>query len=301
MGASLCTPSKYSNKQPPSRVRFTNGKDKNRVHVDGYNERFAIPEGAFFVKLNDEKQCVINGSAFLPTGDIVLLDSHNRKIKMFTPTFHFVTFIDFPSTPLSLCASPNLPLVYVTFPDRVRQIHVDGGQLRRSGFIKTPGECRGMCVNKYEGKALALTLDYDVGQVNLLTPGGNLQLEITNDVNDKPIFLRPEQLVVSKNLVLVVADKQARCVVGLRSDGDVVFRYYGVRNPSALVCDEQEYIYIAGQNTVHQITEEGELVKIFLTKAEIGFAPLSLSYYRPKRLLLATGKGHRVTVFKLTN
>lgn len=268
---------------------------------DGFKERFAIPEGTYNVKLPTEKFCSINSATYLPTGDIVLSDNINNKLKLFNCNFEYITCLELAEQADCVCASPNLPLVYATFPDRVRQIHVDGTTLKRSGFIKTPGLCRGMCVNRFDGKAISLSLNEDEGQVNLLTPGGNLQLEICEDDEGEQLFIQPEALVVTRDLNLVVADTGANAVIGVHPEGDVLFTYRGVRCPTSLVCDELNYIYVAGPNNVHQLNSNGELVKLFLSKAEIGFAPLSLCYNEEKKHLLATGKGSKVALFKLTS
>jgi hypothetical protein len=173
-------------------------------------------------------------------------------------------------------------------------------QLKKSGFIKTEGNCRGICINKFDGKAITMSTSEDTGQVSLLTPGGNIQAELTEDPDGKTLFQRPESIVVTRDLNIVVADKGCNSVIALHPDGEVIFVYKGVRYPSAIVVDEQNYVYIAGPNNIHQVDEYGELVKLFITKAEIGFSPLSMAYNAEKKHLLTTGKGSKVSLFKLT-
>lgn len=265
----------------------------------GVQERFAVPEGTYNVKLPTEKFCSINSATYLSTGEIVLSDNINNKLKLFNCNFEYITCLELSEQADCVSASPTLPLVYATFPDRVRQIHVDGTKMKRSGFIKTPGHCRGICVNSFDGKAISLSLNEEEGQVNLLTPGGNLQLEISEDDEGDPLFVQPESLVVTHDLNVVVADPGANAVICVHPEGDVIFTYRGVRCPSSVVCDELNYIYVAGPNNIHQLDSEGNLVKLFLTKAEIGFSPLSLCYNEKKKHLLATGKGSKVALFKM--
>lgn len=299
MGCKCCVPCRNTpHSANPGNRRFSrNGK---RVHHGNEIQgRYAIPEGIYHVKLRGEKNCIINSAAFLPTGDIVMSDLINKKIKLFTCNFEFVTFIEFPLPVQYIASSPNLPLIYAAFPDRIRQIHVDGVHLKRSGFIKTPGNCRGIVINKFDGKAISLSMSEETGQVNLLTPGGNLQMELQEDTDGNHLFVRPESLVVTRDLNIIVADKGSKSVIGLHPDGEIMFRYKGIRYPSALMCDEQNNIYVAGPNNIHLLNEHGEFVKLFLTKAEIGFSPLSLCYNAKKKHLLATGKGGKVSLFKL--
>lgn len=302
MGGRWCVPCRYdqtADGSTPGNRRFSRKGNRVENGVGVRRERYAIPEGTYNVKLSGEKNCIINSAAFLPTGDIVMADMINMKIKLFTCTFQIVTFIEFPMPVQYLCASVNLPLIYAAFPDRIRQLHVDGISLKRSGFIKTPGYCRGISLNKFEGKAVTLSMSDDMGQVNLLTPGGNLQMELYEDFKGNNLFVRPESIVVTRDLNIVVADKGSNSVIGLHPDGEVIFVYKGIRIPTALVIDEQNHIYVAGPNSIHQLNEHGELVKLFLTKAEVGFSPLSLCYNPDKKHLLATGKGAKVSLFKM--
>lgn len=296
MGAACCS-SKYESGAAAS----SNQPGKKATENGGFQERFAIPEGSYNVKLSSEKFCSINSATYLPSGDIVMSDNVNNKLKLFNCNFEYISCLEISEQTDCICASPNLPLIYATFPDRVRQIHVDGDKLKRSGFIKTLGHCRGMCVNRFDGKAISMSLNEDEGQVNLLTPGGNLQLEIYEDDEGENLFIQPEALVVTRDLNLVVADTGANAVIGVHPDGEIMFTYRGVRCPSSIVCDELNYIYVAGPNNIHQLNSEGKLVKLFLTKAEIGFSPLCMCYNAEKKHLLVTGKGSKVALFKLTS
>ncbi|KAL4233493.1 hypothetical protein ACF0H5_008174 [Mactra antiquata] len=295
MGSGLC---KSDQNSAPGNRRFKGVR--RATSGEEYRERYAIPEGKYTVKLRGEKHCIINSATYLPTGDVVMSDMINRKLKLFNCNFQLISELEFQTAVQYISASPNLPLIYAAFPDRIRQVHVDGGELKRSGFIKTPGTCRAICVNKFDGKAISMSLDEDTGQVNLLTPGGNLQMELIEDPQGEQLFIRPESIVVTRDLNLVVADKGTQSVLGLQPDGEVLFEYTGIRYPTAIVCDERNYIYVAGPNNIHQLTENGDLIKLFVTKAEIGFSPLSLSYNEEKKHLLVTGKGPKVTLFKLT-
>jgi len=292
----ICCSSKYE-----SGALAKNSVQPAKKTESGFTERWGIKEGNYNVKLSNEKNCSINSATYLCTGDIVLSDNTNYKLKLFNCNFEYISCLDLAEPADCVCASPTLPLVYATFPDRVRQIHVDGEKLKRSGFIKTPGHCRGICVNKFDGKAISMSMEDDEGQINLLTPGGNVQLEISEDEDGEPLFVQPESLVVTHDLNVLVADMGANAVICVHPEGSVVFTYRGVRCPSSVVCDELNYIYVAGPNNIHQLNPQGELVKVFITKAEIGFAPLSLCYNEKKKHLLATGKGAKVALFKMTS
>ena len=197
------------------------GRMRRRRHDNGFpRERYAIVEGKYEVKLPHEKNCSINCSVFLPTGEIILGDEANNNIKLFSSSFEFMTSVNFSDPVQYLGASPNLPLIYAIFPDRVRQLHVDGVNMKKSGFIKMPGECRAMVVNRFDGKAVSLMMEGGYGQVNLLTPGGGLQLELFEDKNQKHLFKDPGPLVVTKNLTIAVADKGQKAVLGVNPQGE---------------------------------------------------------------------------------
>ena len=276
-------------------------KPKRDLEVENYvYERWVIPEGKYSVKLDKEKFCHVTSAAFLPTGDIVVIDTVNKKLKLFDCFFEYITHLTFRTAPQHVSCSHYYPYAYVTFPDRVRQIHVDNGILKRCGYIKTDGICKGISVNRYDGKVLSLIKSDTKGEVALLTPGGNIQQEINEDTNGNNLFISPEYITITKNLKIIVSDKGTQSVVGLHSDGEILFRYKGIRQPTGVCSDEQGYIYVGCPFSVHQLNEEGELVKLFLSKAEIGFSPHCLSYSFKDNLLLVTGKGDKVSMFKLT-
>lgn len=276
-------------------------KKTREITVENYvHERWAVPEGKYSVKLDKEKSCCVTSAAFLPTGDIIVADTVNNRLKLFDCFFQYITHLEFWTTPQHVSCSQNYPVAYVTFPDRVRQFHVDKGILKRSGYVKVNGICKGISVNRYDGKALSLSLSDTEGTVALMTPGGNIQEEFNQDSDGNNLFISPEYLIITKNLKIIVSDKGTQSVVGLHSDGEVLFRYKGIRQPSGVCCDEQGYIYVGCPFSIHQLNEEGGLVKLFLSKAEIGFSPLSLSYSFKDNLLLITGKGDRVSLFKLS-
>ena len=242
----------------------------------------------------------VSSASFLPTGDIIVVDMYNNRLKLFNCFFEYINHLTFRTAPQYVCCSQNYPVAYVSFQDKVRQFHVQNGILIRSGFIKLNGICKGIGINRYDGKAVSLSLSDMEGAVALLTPGGNIQEEFRRDSLGKNLFISPEYLTITKNLKIVVADKGTQSVLGLHSDGEILFRYKGVRQPTGICCDEQGYIYVGSQLSIHQINEQGELIKLFLSKAEIGFSPLCLSYSFKDNLLLVTGKGDRVSLFKLS-
>ena len=229
-----------------------------------------------------------------------MADAFNNRLKLFDCFFEYITHLNFRTTPQYVCCSQNYPVVYASFQDKVRQFHVEKGILVRSGFIKLNGICKGIGINRYDGKAISLSLSDTEGAVALLTPGGNIQEEFSQDSDGNNLFISPEYLTITKNLKIVVSDKGTQSVIGLHSDGEILFCYKGIRQPTGICCDEQGYIYVSCPFSIHQINEEGELVKLFLSKAEIGFSPLSLSYSLKDNLLLVTGKGDKVALFKLS-
>ena len=291
MGTAAASP------KPPKQFE----KPKRDLEVANYIcERWAVPEGKYSVKLYKEKSCFIQSAAFLPSGDIILADTFNNRLKLFDCFFQYLTHLDFPTTPQYVSCSHHYPLAYVTFPDRIRQIQVDNGILKRNGFVKISGICKGISVNRYDGKALSVKMSNTEGQVALLTPGGNIQQEIIKDDKGNNLFISPEYIAITKNLKIIISDKGSKSVIGLHNDGEVLFRYKGIRQPSGICCDEQGYIYVGCPVSIHQLNEEGELVKLFLSKVEIGFSPLSLSYCYRDNMMLVTGKGDRVSLFKLS-
>ena len=262
-------------------------------------ERHAIPAGVFNVKLSDdEKECFITGAAFLPNGDIFIVDQSNKKLKLFSPKFQFKTSVQLPSNPFSVCTNSKFPYAYVTFPNsnRVRKVECMKNDMKRTDTFHTVGKCTAICSNKFGGLAVVVNVAGNLWQIQLLNSAGELQKR----VHGEGLFLYPEHMTITRDLNLVISDKGTNTLYYITPDGYVIFAYAeNLRSPLAVFTDKKGYIYVATPERVIQLNELGEKIQYLLSKVEIGFPPDCLAYKERDETLLVAGKCDKVKLYKL--
>ena len=262
--------------------------------------RFARPVATFGVRIcDDEHDCNISGAAFLPNGDIFLVDQANKKMKLFNKkTYQFKMSSQVPSLPQDVCAMPNGSTVYVTFPNssKIRNIGVFFNDMQKTDTIQTVSKCTAIDSNKFGGLAVAVNIVGNQWQIHLMNTKGKIQKRI----HGESLFLNPEHIVVTDELNLVVSDRGNNTVFNITPEGYVIFAYKEVKSPLGVFIDKKGYIYIAGPERIHQLNERGERVQYLLSKVEIGFSPLTLAYRPKDELVLVAGKSDKVKVYALT-
>lgn len=261
--------------------------------------RFANPVGSFVVRIADDQEvCDITGVAFLPSGDVFLVDLANKKLKLFDKkSFKFKTSSQVPSVPQDVCGIPNGSHMYVTFPNacRIRQIGVYGNDLQRASTIQTVSKCTAIDSNKYGGLAVAVNTVGNQWQIHLMNASGKLQKR----VHGESLFLSPDHIAVTRDLNLLVSDRGNNTVFHITPEGYVIFTYKKLKSPLGVFVDKKGYIYVAGPERIHQLNERGETVQYLLSKAEIGFAPVTVAYREKDELIFVAGKSDHIKVYAL--
>lgn len=249
--------------------------------------------------LDDEFECNITGAAFLPTGDIFLVDQANKKLKLFDKSRQFKTSAQMPSNPFAACSVPDDPHVFVTFPasSRIRHIEAFKRDITRVDTIQTVAKCTAIASNKYGGLAVAINIMGNQWQIHLMNASGNIQKRIQGE----NLFLNPEHIAITNDLNLVVSDRGNNTVFHITPDGYVIFGYREIKGPLDCFVDKQGYIYVAGPERIHQLNERGEKVQYLISKADIGFSPSTLAYRENDELMLVAGKSDKVMLYKIKN
>ena len=260
--------------------------------------RYALPVGTCSVRLGDDEQiCSITGAAFLPNGDLFVVDKNNKKLKVFNSKFQFKNSVQMPLPPENVCSSPRENHAYVTFPDssKIRQVLVTKDDMVRVDTFNTVAKCTGIACNKYGGVAVAVNVRGNQWQIHLMNKSGELQKR----VHGESIFLNPEHMAVTEDMNMVISDRGNSTVFHITPEGYVIFGYKNIRYPLDVFVDKRGYIYVAGPEKIHQLNERGELVQYLLSKIEIGFAPMSLAYRHKDETLIIGGKSDKVRVYIL--
>lgn len=276
--------------------RFVNREWRPKVVKT--KKRHAIPQGAFGIKiLDDEHDCNVTGAAFLPNGYVFLVDQANKKLKVFDKKYKFVSSAQMPSNPLAVCSIPQQLYAYVTFPasSRIRQIEVLKDDMIRTDTIQTISKCTAITSNKFGGLAVSVNIIGNQWQIHLMNSSGKIQKRILGE----NLFLNPEHLAITNDLNLIVSDRGNNTVFHITPDGYVIFAYKEIKGPLDCFVDKIGYIYVAGPERIHQLNEHGDRVQYLVSKADIGFAPMSLAYRETDDTVLVAGRSDKVKLYSL--
>ena len=261
--------------------------------------------GSFNVKIaDDKKECWITGIAVTKTGNVVLADNLNEKLKVFTKQMKFVSALALPGEPWDVCLSGDTEAI-ISMPENEQLLIVDisGRKPRIKQTLELKYRVYGVTacqdsiivacpytsppsvkridkrgktkwsVDSYEGQQL-LTRPWYVLVAMATHPTTSTSLARTVVITDCDFHL--------ENPRLVVLDATKGTVIG--------FRKLSKRNPYGIAADESksDSIYICNSaNEVMIMTTDLTEEKVILTEEEgVTGTPQALAYDSTQRSLM---------------
>ena len=245
-------------------TRIPQQKDFDEMSVTARNQvNVKVP--------SDARDAYITGSAFLPSGELILCDGYNNKLKLLDENLQMKESIDVPSTPRDV-APVNQHQVIVTFPDQqyLQFIQVTPS-LALGRTVDLGMQCYGVTVSR-ENIYISFT-ESGGGKIGIYDLTGKKK-RIIDRYNDKDgLFLitNPFYLAVSNDeKIFLSGGLFTPTVYCLESSGNVL---YTVSNPLFMDCsgisvDENENLLVCDlySHKVFLITKDGKEVRELLTK-----------------------------------
>ena len=275
----------------------------------GFDEMSVTAGNKINVKLqSDAEDACISRSTFLPSGELVLCDYYNNKLKLLDKKLQMQESIDVPAEPWDV-APVNQHQVIVTFPDeKYLQFIQVTPSLALGHKVDLEMECRGVAVSR---ESIYISLE-DSGEfkIGIYDLTGKQKLMISpHSCNDgKLMFKQPYYIDVWNDEKIFVSDVDDKSytstVYCLESNGNV---WYSVSNPSLKLCtginvDENENLLVCdmGSHKVFLITRDGKEVREFLTEKDGLYEPLTTSFRRSDGTLVVTCRDRNdILVFTL--
>ena len=258
---------------------------------------------------SDAVYAFISGSAFLPSGELILCDWYNKKLKLLDKSLQMQDSIDVPEFPWDI-APVNQQQVIVTFPDeKYLQFIQVTPSLALGHKVDLGMECRDVSVSRESIYiSLADSEECKIGIYDLtgkkkrmISPysckdGSNLQFKeplYIDVLNDEKIFVSDVDYKSSTSTVYC-----------LESNGNVM---HSVSDPSFKRCagisvDENENLLVCDwiSHKVFLITSDGKKVREFLTEKDGLYQPYTTSFRRSDGTLVVTCLGRNdILVFTL--
>ena len=257
--------------------------------LKGFDEMSITAGNKINVKVqSDGEDAGISGSTFLSSGELVLCDWYNKKLKLLDKSLQMKESIDVPGGPWDV-APVNQHQVIVTFPDEeyLQFIQVTPS-LALGHKVDLGMECRGVAVSSES--IYISSVDSGECKIGIYDLTGKQKLMIgPYSCNDgKLLFKKPLYIDVSTGEKIFVSDvddkSSTSTVYCLESNGNVLST---ISNPSFKHCrgisvDENENLLVCNRTShkVFLITKDGKEVCEFLTKKDGLYKPYTTSFRR---------------------
>ena len=274
----------------------------------GFDEMSVTARNQVNVKVpSDTYDACITGSAFLPSGQLILCDQKNKKIKLLDENLQMKESIDLPGTPRDI-AVVNQHQMIVTFLWRQYLQFIQVTPSLALGHTVDLGmECNGVAVS-CESIYISFSVSGE-GKIGIYDLNGKMKCIIDqyNGKDGKVLIKYPWYIAVSNDEKIFVsgvdAQSSTRTVYCLESSGNVL---YTVSNPlfkdcSGISVDENENLLVCDvvSHKVFLITKDGKEVREFLTEKDGLSFPWTISFRRSDGTLVVGGYHNNILVFTL--
>ena len=274
----------------------------------GFDEMSVTARNQVNVKVqSDTFDADITGSAFLPSGQLILCDQDNNKLKLLDENLHMKESIDVPGPPRDI-APVNQHQVIVTFPcQQYLQFIQVTPSLALGHTVDLGMECRGVTVSR-ESIYILFSVSGE-GKIGIYDLTGKKKriIDQYNGKDGKVLIYRPGYIAVLNDEKIFVSGRDAKSftttVYCLESSGNVL---YTVSNPSftdcwGIIVDENENLLVCDcrSHKVFLITQDGKEVREFLTEKDDVCLPHTVSFRRNDGTLVVGGDHNNILVFTL--
>ena len=275
----------------------------------GFDKMSGTAHNKINIKLqSDTYIAFISGSTFLTSGELVLCDPNNNKLKLLDKSLQMKESIDVPGEPWDV-APVNQHQVIVTFVDeKYLQFIQVTPSLALGHKVDLGMKCRGVAVSR---ESIYISF-VDSGECKMgiydLTGKQKLMIGPYNCNDGKLMFKKPYYIDVLNDEKIFVSDiddkSRTSTVYCLESNGNVL---YSISNPSFKRCrgisvDENENLLVCDwkSHKVFLITKDGKKVREFLTEKDGLYKPYTTSFRRSDGTLVVTCRDHNdILVFTL--
>lgn len=295
--------------------------DKSLIQTVSLSPRAEIPfeelainkYGKYKVRLqSDAEKCIVSAAVFLETGDAVIIDRSNMKLKFVDSKFQFISSHELPVKPWAVC-SRGMDL-YVTMGNtHIQHFHVEDMILEPGEIFQIVGRCLGICVYKDY-----LAVGLQVGEICFITFKGEVTKSIKLPETQLGRPCNPWHLYVSKQENIIVTDSDAGTIFCLNENSEVIFTFLNMTSPRATSVDYHGNILVVGRDMstagvvmvlhkdmelltmLHMDTGSEPLYRTLLSWEELEFVPYCVSY-RPDDVIVLGGIQECLKIMRLSD
>ena len=256
------------------------------------------------VKLPDDGSTPrITGLAVMTTGEIVLCDRENNKLKLMDSSDTLQDSLKLTTGPRDI-SIVDTKTVIVTLPDTKQLQYIEiFPRLTPGRVLQLDKKCWGVHVT---GDKIFTSCHNQPGkgEVRILDLDGNLLQQLGINKDGSFLFTSPYYIAVSPSeKKIFVSDRDGNSVTCMTMDNDVVYKYRdnGMKWPRGLYCDGGDNIIVCGlgSNNVQVITAEGKKHCDLVSSRE-DLKPWCINYIeRDDTLIVGCDRSDHIYLFKL--
>ena len=252
----------------------------------------------------DEDSPRISSCAFLPNGELLLVDHNNCSLKLLDRELVLQNSFDLsPNRPWDVSAVDSSTVV-VTFPrEKMLQFIQIYPSFSRGSSVKFGKECEGVAVSAehiyvtcHDNNQVEKEEDRTPGEVCILDLRGNEIRRIQGSNDDRLRFTYPYYVAVNRDgSTVYVSDLVTNIITALTATSDILFQYTSPDSDDLwsikqMYIDSQSNILVCGLDThnVQIITAAGQKYKTMLISSDGLREPEGIAY-RPSDGTLAVG------------
>ena len=258
------------------------------------------------VKLgNDTIVPGLTGCCFIPSGDLVLCDYGNCKLKLLDQTFKVKDSFSLNVNPCSLSVIDDSNVI-VTIPDTKQLQYVQLVPHMKAGrVIKLDKKCWDVAVADNDIYVSCYD-DPGEGEVRVLDLSGNLKRKLGVNKDGSYQFQRPYYLTVSTTgKKIFVSDWDKSIISCMTPDGNIIYQYKDddLRYPEALFVDAGDNIFVCGyvSHNVQAITADGRKHGTLISADDGIRLPNSIAFREADNMLVVgCWKQNNIFCYKLS-
>ena len=242
----------------------------------------------------DTTDPLISGSAFMPSGELVLCDHNNRNLKVLKVDLRLKENITLPSPPWDLSVM-NKDEVVITLPDINYLLFVTVYPTLQCGSsIQFDQPCRSVQVNGNDIYVL-----FDTGKIRIIDRAGTQR----KNIYSRFIFSSCLSCVdISSTGMLCVSEHTTQTIRGFHTGGEI-YNYTDplLQSPLGVYIDGHQNVLACGfsSNNIHVIDKSGKQIKILLSANDGVSEPYALSFRQSDDTLVVAGGGMKLLVCKM--
>ncbi|XP_021357560.1 uncharacterized protein LOC110453062 [Mizuhopecten yessoensis] len=255
--------------------------------------------GKFNIKTpSDKRECCARGVVYLSEDGIVISDSHNKKLKLFTDNGQYLDELVMEGYPCDMCLVDNHTVAVAVYsPGSVCVVEVEDSKLSLSSGIEMPNDKNCYGIMHTDGRFVVST---ERGDIYTVTPDN---IDFINGYR-KACYSIAQDPLTKDTLISVANETEGECAVSRLSDNhqyvNTELTVGIVWHAAGLDTDTEGNIYVCGRDShnVVQMSGDGTHVRELLTASDGIVNPWGLAV-RDETMLITTNIGCDVRVFKL--